>query len=531
MVRGTVKSERQRERERVELSLYMDEVEGSSDCDPLPAELDDYKSPPSHLFSPSISESDSLCLSQSPRNGRIGTAIRASEAAVPPQEAFRRYMGTSPPEASEVRVPITSFDPANPLDLLHPTYIGTDIGTDTHTGRHGLGHIAGEEMGEREETAGVRRGWRVRLKERRRERGRLRESSAPETKALAEPIHFAARNSKTYLAERSRITGTQSFDDIPFAHCIRHDGRRLSHPWEALLTVCMLPVALVRMGLSLMILGIWCGLLRILTMDGVYGDRMGRVRWSIVKAVSRFSSFLVLKCYGFLHITVKGDPNTRDEDRDAEFGLHRHPASYPVISNHVSFLDLFVLMQKNVTFCFVIDNEVEDGLFVGTIFQRLGGVYVERDSRESCNAAAAAIMDRNSGVNSDRVLAVYPEGNVLNQQAVCHFKTGAFRPRMPLRPVAISYPHKRANATNCNMPVSSHALRMMSQVINRVSVSFLDLVRPFPQETVRHTTEECISYRSFLNDEIEFDQALLSYQIWHDRHRVVRERVPRMGGQ
>jgi len=78
-------------------------------------------------------------------------------------------------------------------------------------------------------------------------------------------------------------------------------------------------------------------------------------------------------------------------------------------------------------------------------------------------------------------LLVFPEGCIVNQTTVIEFQRGAFVPRVPVQPVAISYPflsHDASWTPDVAMPYMLY--RLCTQVYNEMRVTWLPPVVPAP---------------------------------------------------
>eukprot|EP00768_Dysnectes_brevis_P007047 gnl/Dysnectes_brevis/5801_a8583_296.p1 GENE.gnl/Dysnectes_brevis/5801_a8583_296~~gnl/Dysnectes_brevis/5801_a8583_296.p1 ORF type:complete len:361 (+),score=96.85 gnl/Dysnectes_brevis/5801_a8583_296:259-1341(+) len=200
-------------------------------------------------------------------------------------------------------------------------------------------------------------------------------------------------------------------------------------------------------------------------------DPMSPRRRRVFSAVNPVFCRMFLFSYGFHRLHVHGPAP---------------PASRPIVLNHVSFLDLYVLMAAG-RHDFLVMSEVLDFPFIGYVFRASNSVFVDREDRTSCVAAAEMLHRRN--VSPDlpavRPLTVFPEGTITNQTSVIRFKSGAFRPLRPVTPAALVYPHRHFNPSNDDMLFGLHLFRCLTQVYNSVTLTYLPATRPQPADSPR----------------------------------------------
>lgn len=129
---------------------------------------------------------------------------------------------------------------------------------------------------------------------------------------------------------------------------------------------------------------------------------------------------------------------------DVDLKLHQKnlqpvPAQYILIANHPSaFEDIGIPALFGVFSLAKI--EVKDWWVVGRISSAAGNLYVRRESRESRNQAAQAMVEE---INKGRNIALYPEGGCKGKRIFESFRYGAFDVAMktgvPILPVFLHY--------------------------------------------------------------------------------------------
>ena len=109
------------------------------------------------------------------------------------------------------------------------------------------------------------------------------------------------------------------------------------------------------------------------------------------------------------------------------------------VANHVSWLDIYALLAVS-DMRFVAKSEVRDWPVVGTLAQRLGTLFIDRQRRaasRTTNAAIAALLARGDAV------CVFPEGTTTDGRRVEPFRASLLEPAVlgavTVQPVAIRY--------------------------------------------------------------------------------------------
>ncbi|KAF4694518.1 Lysophosphatidylcholine acyltransferase 2, partial [Perkinsus olseni] len=123
----------------------------------------------------------------------------------------------------------------------------------------------------------------------------------------------------------------------------------------------------------------------------------------------------------------------------------RLPASEipTIVSNHVSYFDILVMLSRSVPVAFVAKKAVAKYPVSGDICTSLGSVYVSRakDPKER-KQVMNAIGDKQIRVLEGRSryqLCVFAEGTTSNGTCLMHYHDGAFDSMLPVQPVYLEY--------------------------------------------------------------------------------------------
>jgi 1-acyl-sn-glycerol-3-phosphate acyltransferase len=116
------------------------------------------------------------------------------------------------------------------------------------------------------------------------------------------------------------------------------------------------------------------------------------------------------------------------------------PSPCLVVSNHISWLDIFVL-QALESITFVAKSDIGDWPVVGPLVTASGTLYIERGRRSAIKevmAKAQQEFDRGARI------MFFPEGTTSNGKQVLKFHANFFalveeRPSLPIRPLSLRY--------------------------------------------------------------------------------------------
>lgn len=110
-----------------------------------------------------------------------------------------------------------------------------------------------------------------------------------------------------------------------------------------------------------------------------------------------------------------------------------------VVSNHISWLDVFVINAITPT-TFVCKDDVRNWPAIGWLVAHAGTLFIARGSRSAAARSALAMAERLR--NGERV-AIFPEGTTTDGRRMLPFKSALFEAapssRADVQPVAIRY--------------------------------------------------------------------------------------------
>ena len=156
-----------------------------------------------------------------------------------------------------------------------------------------------------------------------------------------------------------------------------------------------------------------------------------------------------------------------------------------VVSNHVSILDMFYYLTKNVSF--LSKDTVAKSPFVGMFAVARQNIFLDRTSLEDRERVLQLIKTRAARVNSHgdiSPLLIFPEGTVSNGRSLIGFKKGAFQSGDLIKIYMLKYnPEPGSYAfTMSNMSTLYSVILSMSQLTN--TIEEIEFLEPFDPEYI-----------------------------------------------
>ena len=115
------------------------------------------------------------------------------------------------------------------------------------------------------------------------------------------------------------------------------------------------------------------------------------------------------------------------------------PAGNLIVSNHVSWLDIFVINALRPS-AFIAKAEIRQWPFIGWLAARNDTVFLRRGSRGHAKVVNAEIDGK---LNSDMDVAIFPEGTTTDGTHLLGFHAALLQPAVetgrPVLPLAVSY--------------------------------------------------------------------------------------------
>lgn len=197
-----------------------------------------------------------------------------------------------------------------------------------------------------------------------------------------------------------------------------------------------------------------------------------------------------------------------------ETGLIKGSSGFLMVSNHVSYLDIFAIASvMNSIFVASVDG-VERNFLMGTAAKLGGGIFVERKSRLRIKQDVKSIEDvLNSGYN----VVLFPEATTSNGENVLPFRSSLFasaiNAKADIVPACIEYielngvPVNWANRDNVfyygNAKFFPHLFNMMRQQSIVLEIRFLDKIAYDPRVRRKELCKE--TYRKIVEARVRPD--------------------------
>ena len=199
-----------------------------------------------------------------------------------------------------------------------------------------------------------------------------------------------------------------------------------------------------------------------------------RHRSDTLRGLTQLTGRSLLLVCGFHRIDVYGDDSPSDD------------CSVVMVSNHVSFWEILYFMSSPSCPAFAFKSGCLRVPFVGEIALKvLQGIRIDREEGGGARAVVAAVRCRRDAEDPGeyRPLLIFPEGTTGNGSSMLRFRSGAFVPGSPVRPVLISLPHEGSFSPSYeSIYLTVLALRTLTQFRNRMEVRYLDVYVPSKEE-------------------------------------------------
>ncbi|KAL5704841.1 hypothetical protein ACHQM5_023212 [Ranunculus cassubicifolius] len=263
---------------------------------------------------------------------------------------------------------------------------------------------------------------------------------------------------------------------------------------KLLVGIAMVTILPIRVVFGLVILILYYLICRLLTIritpnqeDGQedYAHMVGWRRGFIVQC-GRYLSRAMFFVMGF-YWTNETDRSIASSENKTESKEQSDESERPgvVISNHVSYLDILYHMSSSFP-SFVAKRSVAKLPLVGLISKCLGCVYVQRESKSSeAKGVSGVVTERIIEAHQDKfapMMMLFPEGTTTNGDYLLPFKTGAFLPKVPVRPVILRYPYRRFSPAWDTISGVRHVTLLLCQFVNYIEVVRLPVYYPSEQE-------------------------------------------------
>lgn len=172
-------------------------------------------------------------------------------------------------------------------------------------------------------------------------------------------------------------------------------------------------------------------------------------------------------CLSIFRVKIERGPNSQIVEKSK---------GILIISNHVSFLDIFVLSALFGSL-FVSKAEVKYYPIIGQVASLAGVIFFDRSSSRE------RLRVLNSIVNgcSSRIFTIFPQGTTCGIQQQLSFNRGIFKavelnPDISLLPLTLHYKEDREIAWNKPQSLKENAVRVCSQRRIHVRVTLHDPV-------------------------------------------------------
>ena len=170
-----------------------------------------------------------------------------------------------------------------------------------------------------------------------------------------------------------------------------------------------------------------------------------------------------------------------------------YPPNHLLLSNHISWLDIFVLNAVTVS-RFVAKSEIEHWPVVGKLCGYTGTLFIQREKKRDAARVNSAMVEALQG---SHCVAVFPEGTTSDGSRILPFRSSllqaALESRATIQPVYLRYTdgngHQTQSAAYINdISILKSLWQILGQPQMHAEISFL---APFPADHAdrRHLTQ------------------------------------------
>lgn len=175
------------------------------------------------------------------------------------------------------------------------------------------------------------------------------------------------------------------------------------------------------------------------------------------------------------------------KDFIGDYKSDKHPNEVApiVVSNHVSILDMFYYLAKNVSF--LSKDTAAKAPLVGMFAIARQNIFLDRASLEDRQRVLELIKERTARVKSHgdiSPLLIFPEGTVSNGRSLIGFKKGAFQSGDLIKIYLLKYNPEEGDFifSMSNMSTIYSMLLSMSKLSN--TIEEIEIIEPFDPEYV-----------------------------------------------
>lgn len=274
----------------------------------------------------------------------------------------------------------------------------------------------------------------------------------------------------------------------PIYDAFRRNDVPHTHPLEI---AKMVFVIIVLLPIRLFFIVLWLSLYFVFVSIGMFGWEDNKEfkkpipkwrRWWLSEVFDMYRwahgyklTDMMLLTFGIPFIIERGECNLECPETGERANL--------IVCNHSSYMDIFLLMHTYKECpAFVAKKEVANVPFFGWLSRMWQCIFVDRFASEKGGRSATDLICERSIQFEYPPVVIFPEGTTTNGNYLMPFRSGAFVPGRPIKPVLIRYPAKRFSLAweSCKFPY--HVGRMMTQVYNLVEIIHMPVYVPSEEE-------------------------------------------------
>lgn len=223
------------------------------------------------------------------------------------------------------------------------------------------------------------------------------------------------------------------------------------------------------------------------------------------RMINSFGTGVALFGFG---IRIKHYLRTLDADKYPK--LKKIPESQAksaiVVSNHVTWADIFYYMYSPFQACFISKAEVKNYPAIGFFAKTIQCIFINRDEAKDRFAVLNKLQERVQNIRAGKnfsKMVIFPEGTTTNGECLISFKKGAFVLNTPLKVVVLKYRGRMSPALNM-MGTIDNLLSLLFQLYTNLDVFEVEgLIEPKSEMPWEEYAEEV---RSLMASEFKLEK-------------------------
>ncbi len=158
---------------------------------------------------------------------------------------------------------------------------------------------------------------------------------------------------------------------------------------------------------------------------------------------------------------------------------------YLVVGNHVSFCDVFMVMNEFGAVGMLSKGSLQSTPIVGRFMRQIGCLFITKETRPQLFDIMREQEKQYDADHTRSRLVIFPEGTTTNGTSLIHFHKGAFMNGSPVKPIMFHYAYRHFNPAWDTIPFYSWLPRMLCQLYHSCTIVHFPVYYPSELEKQR----------------------------------------------